>query len=423
MILVVAKHHVKDLALAGAGRLRIEWAEAQMPVLRLIRERFRAERPLAGVRLAACLHVTSETANLAITLRDGGAELALCASNPLSTQDEVAASLVADYGIPTYAIKGEDEQTYYQHITAALDSRPQLTMDDGADLVTQLHTQRAELLADVLGGTEETTTGVIRLRSMEQGGVLRYPIIAVNEAQTKHMFDNRYGTGQSTLDGILRATNLLLAGRHVVICGYGWCGKGVAMRAKGHGANVIITEVDPTRAIEALMDGHRVMPIAEAAREGDLFVTVTGNLRVISGEHLASMKDGAIVANAGHFNAEIDIDALEQAATSKRRVREFVDEYTYPDGHRVYLLAEGRLINLAAAEGHPAAVMDMSFANQALAAEYMLRHNQELERKVYAVPELIDREIARLKLDSMGVRIDTLTGEQAKYLESWDQGT
>jgi adenosylhomocysteinase len=421
--LAVAKHDIKDIGLAEKGKLRIEWADAQMPVLRLIRERFRKERPLAGVRLAACLHVTTETANLAITLRDGGADLVLCASNPLSTQDDAAASLVADYGIPTFAIKGEDEGTYYQHITAALDSRPQLTMDDGADLVTQLHTQRADLIGDVLGGTEETTTGVIRLRSMEHEGVLRYPIVAVNEALTKHMFDNRYGTGQSTLDGILRATNVLLAGRTVVVCGYGWCGKGVAMRAKGHGANVIITEVDPTRAIEALMDGHRVMPIAEAAREGDLFVTVTGNLNVISGDYLAAMKDGAIVANAGHFNDEIDIPSLERLAKNRRRVREFVDEYTYPDGRRVYLLAEGRLINLSAAEGHPAAVMDMSFANQALAAEYMLRHHQELEHKVYAVPLPIDREIARLKLESMGVRIDTLTAEQAKYLESWEQGT
>jgi len=418
-----AKHDVKDLGLAEHGRLRIEWAEAQMPVLRLIRARFGKERPLAGARLAACLHVTSETANLAITLRDGGADVVLCASNPLSTQDDVAASLVADYGIPTFAIKGEDDKTYYQHLTAALDSRPNLTMDDGADLVTQLHTQRADLLAEVLGGTEETTTGVIRLRSMAHDGVLRYPIIAVNEALTKHMFDNRYGTGQSTLDGILRATNMLLAGRNVVVCGYGWCGKGVAMRAKGHGANVIVTEVEPTRALEALMDGHRVMPIADAAREGDLFVTVTGDLKVISGEHLAAMKDGAIVANAGHFNAEIDIDALEQGSKSKRRVRDFVDEYLYPDGRRVFLLGEGRLINLAAAEGHPAAVMDMSFANQALAAEHMMRHHGDLERKVYAVPEPIDREIARLKLESLGVRIDKLTAEQSKYLESWDQGT
>jgi adenosylhomocysteinase len=420
---VDSKHHVKDLGLADEGKLHIEWAEAQMPVLRLIRERFSRERPLEGVRVAACLHVTSETANLVITLRDGGADVTLCASNPLSTQDDVASALVAHYGIPTFAIKGEDEQTYYQHITATLDTRPQLTMDDGADLVTLLHTQRAELLADVVGGTEETTTGVIRLRSMANDGVLRYPIVAVNEALTKHMFDNRYGTGQSTLDGILRATNVLLAGRTVVVCGYGWCGKGVAMRAKGHGANVIVCEVDPTRGIEALMDGHRVMPIAQAAREGDIFVTVTGNLKVLSGEHLASMRDGAMVANAGHFNAEIDIEAMEAVAKNKRRVREFVDEYTYPDGHRVYLLGEGRLINLAAAEGHPAAVMDMSFANQALAAEYMLRHNAELERRVYAVPEPIDREIARLKLESMGVRIDTLTAEQAKYLESWDQGT
>ena len=421
--MAVANHDVRDLALAGSGKLRIEWAEAQMPVLRLIRERFQQERPLAGVRLAACLHVTSETANLAITLRDGGAEVTLCASNPLSTQDEVAASLVADYGIPTFAIKGEDERTYYQHITATLDVQPQLTMDDGADLVSQLHTKRADLLPHVLGGTEETTTGVIRLRSMAADGVLKYPIIAVNEAMTKHMFDNRYGTCQSTIDGIVRATNMLLAGRNLVVCGYGWCGKGVAMRAKGLGANVIVTEIDPIRALEALMDGHRVMPIAEAAREGDLFVTVTGDLKVISGEHLAAMKDGAIVANSGHFNAEIDIESLEKAATKRRKVREFVEEFTYPDGHRVYLLGDGRLINLAAAEGHPASVMDMSFANQALAAEYMLRHHGELERQVYAVPEPMDREIARLKLESTGVRIDTLTAEQTKYLESWDQGT
>jgi adenosylhomocysteinase len=421
--LAVANHSVKDLALAGPGKLRIEWAEAQMPVLRLIKERFQKERPLAGVRLAACLHVTSETANLAITLRDGGAQVVLCASNPLSTQDEVAASLVADYGIATYAIKGEDEATYYQHITAVLNQQPQLTMDDGADLVTQLHTKRADLLGEVLGGTEETTTGVIRLRSMAAEGVLKYPIVAVNEAMTKHMFDNRYGTGQSTLDGIIRATNMLLAGRHLVVCGYGWCGKGVAMRAKGMGANVIVTEVDPIRALEALMDGHRVMPMAEAAREGDIFVTVTGDLKVISGAHMAAMKDGAIVANSGHFNAEIDIEALEQAATKRRPVREFVEEFTYPDGHRIYLLGDGRLINLAAAEGHPASVMDMSFANQALAAEYMLRHHAELERKVYAVPEPMDREIARLKLESMGVRVDALTAEQSKYLDSWDQGT
>jgi adenosylhomocysteinase len=421
--LALVKHHVKDLALADSGRLHIAWAEAQMPVLRRIRERFRQERPLAGVRLSACLHVTSETANLAITLREGGAEVALCASNPLSTQDDVAASLVVDYGIPTFAIKGEDETTYYEHIAAALEHQPHLTMDDGADLVTTLHTRRADLVDNVVGGTEETTTGVIRLRSMARDGVLRYPIIAVNEAQTKHLFDNRYGTGQSTLDGIIRATNILLAGRTVVVCGYGWCGKGVAMRARGHGAHVIVTEVDPTRALEALMDGYRVMPIAEAAREGDVFITVTGNLKVITGEHLAQMKDGAIVANAGHFDAEIDIPALERAALRKRRVRPFVDEYTYPDGRRVYLLGEGRLVNLAAAEGHPAAVMDMSFANQALAAEYILRHGRELERRVYPVPEEIDREIARLKLDSLGVRIDTLTPEQAKYLASWEQGT
>jgi adenosylhomocysteinase len=420
---VQIKHHVKDLGLADSGKLHIEWAGAQMPVLELIRARFERERPLKGVRLAACLHVTSETANLVIALRDGGADVTLCASNPLSTQDDVAAGLVAHYGIPTFAIKGEDEPTYYSHITATLDSKPQLTMDDGADLVSQLHTQRADLLPGVIGGTEETTTGVIRLRSMAKDGVLKYPIVAVNEAMTKHMFDNRYGTGQSTLDGILRATNVLLAGRTLVVCGYGWCGKGVAMRAKGHGANVVVCEVDPIRGIEALMDGHRVMPIADAAREGDIFVTVTGNLKVLDGKHVAAMKDGAMVANAGHFNAEIDIEAMERDARGKRRVRDFVEEYTYPDGHRVYLLGEGRLINLAAAEGHPAAVMDMSFANQALAAEYMLQHSKELQPQVYAVPEPMDREIARLKLESMGVKLDTLTAEQAKYLDSWDQGT
>lgn len=416
------EYDVKDLQLAEEGRLRIEWAEAQMPVLRLVRERFERERPLAGLRLAACLHVTSETANLAITLKAGGADVALCASNPLSTQDDVAAALVKVYGIPTFAIKGEDDATYYSHLQDLIARRPQLTMDDGADLVTQLHTKHAELIPTVLGGTEETTTGVIRLRAMANDGVLKYPIIAVNEAFTKHMFDNRYGTGQSTLDGILRATNMLLAGRTVVVCGYGWCGKGVAMRAKGHGANVVVTEVDPTRALEALMDGQRVLPIADAAREGDLFVTVTGNKHVISGSHLASMKDGAIVANSGHFNAEIDLPSLERD-TTKRRVRDFVDEFRYPDGHRVYVLGDGRLINLAAAEGHPAAVMDMSFANQALGGEYMLRHHSELAKQVYAVPLDIDREIARLKLASLGISIDTLTAEQAKYLESWDEGT
>ncbi|HEY8477586.1 MAG TPA: adenosylhomocysteinase, partial [Chloroflexota bacterium] len=379
-------HDVRDLALAPRGKLRIEWAEGQMPVLRLIRERFRQERPLDGLRVAACLHVTTETANLAITLRDGGARVALCASNPLSTQDDVAASLVADYGISVFAIRGEDSATYYRHIESALAIKPHITMDDGADLVTTLHTKRPELAEQVVGGTEETTTGVIRLRSMAKNGVLKYPIIAVNEAQTKYLFDNRYGTGQSTIDGILRATNVLLAGKNFVVSGYGWVGRGVALRARGMGANVIITEVDPIRALEALMDGYRVMPMAEAARVGDIFVTTTGNLHAIDAEHLAVMKDGALVANSGHFNVEINIEAMEAAAVQKRRVRDNVDEYTYSDGRRLYLLGEGRLINLAAAEGHPAAVMDMSFANQARAVEYLRQHAGQLQRQVYPVP-------------------------------------
>jgi len=414
---------IKSIELADMGKKRLEWANQSMKVLQSIRKEFIKNQPLKGMRVAACLHVTAETANLAITLRDGGAEVALCASNPLSTQDDIAAVLVRDYNIPVFAIKGEDNETYYSHLTAALETKPNITMDDGADLVSVLLSKRTDLVPHVIGGTEETTTGVIRLRSMAKDNVLKYPIVAVNEAMTKHMFDNRYGTGQSTIDGVIRATNILLAGRHVVVSGYGWCGKGVAMRAKGLGANVIVTEIDPIRGLEALMDGHRVMTIAEAARQGDLFITVTGDKHVLSGDHLAAMKDGAIVANSGHFNAEIEIEAMEQAAKSKRRVREFVDEFTYPDGHRVYLLGEGRLINLAAAEGHPAAVMDMSFANQALAAEYMLRHSKELENTVYAVPEPIDREIARIKLESLGVQLDVLTAEQAKYLESWDEGT
>ncbi len=416
-------YDVKDLALADKGQLRIEWAEQDMPVLRLIRERFAREKPLEGVRLAACLHVTTETANLAITLKAGGAQVALCASNPLSTQDDVAAALVKHHGIPVFAIKGEDHDTYYKHIHAVLDIQPHITMDDGADLVSTLHAQRQELLPNVRGGTEETTTGVIRLRAMAKDGVLRYPIIAVNDADTKHLFDNRYGTGQSTIDGILRATNILLAGRTVVVAGYGWCGRGVAMRAKGMGAHVIVTETDPLRALEAVMDGYQVMPMADAARVGDVFVTLTGDIHVIREEHFAVMKSGAIVANSGHFNVEIDIDALERMKTSKRRIREFVDEYVLPDGRKIFLLGEGRLINLAAAEGHPASVMDMSFANQALSAEYIHRHAHTLEKQVYRVPVELDKQIARLKLDAMGIRIDTLTPEQQEYLTSWEMGT
>jgi len=417
-------YDVKDLNLAPAGRLRIEWAEREMPVLRRIRERFAREKPLAGVRLSACLHITTETANLAHTLQAGGAEVVLTASNPLSTQDDVAAALVSYHEIPVFAIKGEDNETYYKHIHAALDHRPQITMDDGADLVSTLHKDRTELIGDVIGGTEETTTGVIRLRAMAQDGVLRYPIVAVNDAMTKHLFDNRYGTGQSTLDGVVRATNVLIAGKTVVIAGYGWCSRGIAMRAKGLGANVIVTEVTPLRALEAVMDGYRVMPMQEAAPIGDFFVTSTGDINVVDRHHFEAMKDGAIVANSGHFNVEINIPALEEMAKDPpRRVRPFVDEYTLPDGRRIFLLAEGRLVNLAAAEGHPSAVMDMSFANQALCAEYILRHAEELERTVYAVPEAIDQEIARIKLQAMGVKIDVLTPEQEKYLASWEEGT
>jgi adenosylhomocysteinase len=414
---------VKDLNLAEKGKRKIEWANQQMPVLQLIRKRFIKEQPLKGVRLAACLHVTSETANLAITLRDGGADVVLCASNPLSTQDEVAASLVKDYSIPTYAIKGEDNATYYAHLNAALDSKPQITMDDGADLVTSLLTKRTDLIPGVIGGTEETTTGVIRLRAMANDGTLKFPVIAVNDAQTKHFFDNRYGTGQSTIDGILRATNLLIAGLKVVVGGYGWCGKGVAMRAKGLGADVIVTETNAVRALEAVMDGFRVMPMAEAAKVGDIFVTVTGNKSILTGDHFSRMKDGAVICNAGHFNVEIDIPALERLSSGKRPARPFVDEYSLKDGRRIYLLGEGRLINLAAAEGHPAAVMDMSFANQALAAEYMIKNSSELKNQVYPVPEDIDRHIAKLKLESMGVQIDKLTPEQEQYLASWSEGT
>ena len=417
------KGDVKDISLADAGKRKIEWAQQQMPVLQIIRKRFIKEQPLKGLRVSACLHVTSETANLAITLRDGGADLVLCASNPLSTQDEVAASLVKDYSIPTYAIKGEDNATYYAHLSAGVEHKPQITMDDGADLVTTLLTKSAHLVPNVIGGTEETTTGVIRLRAMAKDGTLKYPVIAVNDAETKHFFDNRYGTGQSTIDGIIRATNLLIAGMKVVVAGYGWCGKGVAMRAKGLGADVIVTEVNAVRAIEAVMDGFRVMPMVDAARLGDIFVTVTGNKSVLTGEHFERMKDGAVICNSGHFNVEIDIPSLEKMSTSKRVARPFVDEYSVKDGRRIHLLGEGRLINLAAAEGHPAAVMDMSFANQALSAEYILKHASELKPQVYVVPEAIDREIARLKLDSMGVKMDKLTPEQELYLASWSEGT
>jgi adenosylhomocysteinase len=414
---------VRDRGLAAKGRLRIEWASQWMPVLRLIRKRFIKERPLEGIRISACLHVTTETANLAMTLRDGGANVVLCASNPLSTQDDAAASLVVDYGIPVFAIKGEDTNTYYSHIVSALEQRPQITMDDGADLVTTILTKRQELVPEVLGGTEETTTGVIRLRSMAKEGVLKYPIIAVNDADTKHLFDNRYGTGQSTVDGILRATNLLFAGLRVVVSGYGWCGRGVAMRARGLGAEVVVTEVNPTRALEAVMDGYRVMPMGEAAKIGDLFITLTGNKSILTSEHFERMKDGAVVCNSGHFNVEIDIPALEKMSVAKRRTREFVDEYTLRDGRKLYLLGEGRLINLAAAEGHPAVVMDMSFADQALSVEYLVKHAQKLEPKVYPVPAEIDREVARLKLESLGVAIDKLTPEQEEYLASWSEGT
>ena len=414
---------VKDISLSARGKDRIEWAAKEMPVLRLIRDRFAKDLPLKGIRMSGCLHITTETANLAITLKAGGADLVLCASNPLSTQDDVAAALMSIYGISTYAIKGEDEQTYYRHINAVLDHKPQMTMDDGCDLVSTIHTTRKELIPDIIGGMEETTTGVIRLRSMEKNGVLKFPVLAVNESDTKHMFDNRYGTGQSAIDAIIRSTNILLAGRTFVVCGYGWCGRGVASRAHGMGANVVVTEVDATRALEAAMDGYRVMPIIEAAAIGDIFVTVTGNVNVLDVAHLERMKDGAIVANAGHFNAEINIPGLEKLATAKRRVRDFVDEYTYEDGRRVHLLAEGRLVNLSAAEGHPASVMDMSFANQALGSEYMLRQAAQLQPRVYTLPAELDKEIARIKLLAMGIRIDSLTPEQDKYLNSWESGT
>jgi adenosylhomocysteinase len=416
------RFEIRDPTLASVGRDRIAWAEREMPVLRQIRERFARERPLSGSRIAACLHVTSETAALVRTLMAGGGEVALCASNPLSTQDEVAAAL-AEEGVRVFAVRGEDRETYYRHIQQALEIEPHLTLDDGADLVTTLHRERTNLLGTVVGGTEETTTGVLRLRAMAREGILRYPIVAVNDAKTKHWFDNRYGTGQSALDGILRATNLLLAGRKVVVCGYGACGRGVAARARGLGAHVIVTEVDPLPALEAVMDGFAVMPSLEAARVGEVFVTVTGNRGVLRREHFEEMRDGAVLANAGHFNVEIDLDALQAMSVRRRRVREHVDEYTLPDGRRLYVLAEGRLVNLAAAEGHPAAVMDMSFANQALCVEWLVRAGRDLPPQVYPVPEEIDRQVAALKLRAMGVRIDELTPEQRAYLESWWEGT
>ena len=417
------RNDVKDLALAPEGIRRIEWADRQMPVLRAIRDRFETEQPLAGYRVSACLHVTTETANLMRTLKAGGADVVLCASNPLSTQDDVAAALVDEYDISTFAIKGEDNDTYYSHIEAAVDHRPHITMDDGADVIGVLHSHRREQLGDVIAGTEETTTGVIRLKALERDGKLGFPVVAVNEARTKHLFDNRYGTGQSTIDGIIRATNVLLAGRAFVVAGYGWCGRGVAMRAKGMGAHVIVTEVDPMKAIEAVMDGFPVMPMDQAARVGEIFVTATGDKSVIAKQHFELMKDGAILANTGHFNVEIEIPALRALATSTRQAREFVEEFVLADGRRVYLLADGRLVNLSAAEGHPAQVMDMSFANQALSAEWVIQNAASLERTVYVVPKEIDDEIARLKLETMGVSIDQLTAEQAKYLASWDEGT
>jgi len=416
-------HDVKDLGLAAAGKARIEWADRDMPVLISIRERFEKEKPLEGVRISACLHVTTETANLMRALKAGGADIVLCASNPLSTQDDVAASLVADYGIRTYAIKGEDTQTYYGHIDAAIDHKPQITMDDGADVVGRIHAQRTEALADIIGGTEETTTGVIRLRAMSADGALKFPIVSVNDANTKHLFDNRYGTGQSTLDGVIRATNRLIAGRTVVVSGYGWCGRGIAMRASGLGGNVIVCEVDPLRALEAVMDGYRVMPAVEAARLADIWLTVTGDINVIGADSIDALKDGAIIANSGHFNVEINIPHLRATAVSEREVRPLVEEFTFADGRVVHLLADGRLVNLSCAEGHPASVMDMSFANQALSAEYMVKNHESLEPGVYPVPADIDAEIARLKLLSMGVTIDTLTAEQEHYLASWNEGT
>jgi len=415
-------HHVKDMGLVKKGRQRIEWAETEMPVLQRIRARFGAERPLKDVRIAACLHVTTETAGLMRTLAAAGAQVRLCASNPLSTQDDVAAALVEEQ-ISVFAIKGEDRDTYYRHIHQALDLKPHFTMDDGADLVSTIHAERTDLLADIVAGTEETTTGVIRLRAMARDGALRYPIIAINDAKTKHLFDNRYGTGQSTIDGLLRATNLLLAGKTFVVCGYGSCGRGLALRARGMGAQVVVTEVSPLHALEAVMEGYAVMPMAEAAKFGDLFITVTGNRSVLRREHFEVMKDGAVLANSGHFNVEIDIPALRDMTASSREVREFVQEYRLADGRRLYLLAEGRLLNLAAAEGHPAAVMDMSFANQALSLEYLARQGKELTPNVYSVPVDIDQAVARLKLEAMDVHVDELTAEQRKYLQSWEEGT
>jgi adenosylhomocysteinase len=416
-------YDIKDIGLAAQGVLHIEWADMHMPVLAAIRERFAKERPLEGIRVGACLHVTTETANLMRTLVAGGADVVLCASNPLSTQDDVAAALVKEYGVRVYAIKGEDEKTYYAHINACVDHRPNITMDDGADVIGVLHGERPDMASEIIGGTEETTTGVIRLKALEAEGGLMFPVVAVNEANTKHMFDNRYGTGQSTLDGVIRATNMLIAGSTVCIAGYGWCGRGLATRMKGHGADVIVLEVDPLKAIEAVMDGFRVMPIAEAAKVARLFVTATGDIHVIRKEHFEAMQDGAIVANTGHFNVEIDIPALESLSVKRRMVREYVEEFTLADGRRIYLLADGRLVNLAAAEGHPAAVMDMSFANQSLSAEFMVKNHASLEKKVYVVPRAIDDEIARVKLETMGVGIDVLTSEQAAYLASWNQGT
>lgn len=417
------KHDVKDKNLTSQGIQRIKWAEREMPVLRLIRERFLKDKPLKGLKIAACLHVTTETANLAITLRDGGAEVYLCASNPLSTQDDVAAALVYEYGIPTFAIKGEDRDTYYNHILAVLETKPHITMDDGADLVATLHGERTDLMENIIGGTEETTTGVIRLKSLAEEGNLKYPVVAVNDADTKHFFDNRYGTGQSTLDGITRATNVLWAGKTVVVIGYGWCGRGVASRASGMGAKTIVCEVDPIRALEAAMDGHQVMKMEQASQVGDIFITLTGGMKAIDRKHTELMKDGAILANSGHFNVEIDIEGIEEIADSKTQVREFVDQYTLPEGKKIYLLGEGRLINLAAAEGHPSAVMDMSFADQSLSAEFMAKNYTNLQNDVYVVPKEIDEEVGKLKLSSMGIEIDTLTEEQNIYLNSWDVGT
>lgn len=416
-------YDIQDIALAQKGLDRIEWAEQSMPVLRLIRERFEKEKPLDGTRIAACLHVTTETANLARALKAGGAEVRMCASNPLSTQDDVAASLVKDFEISVFAIRGEDNDTYYSHLQSALEMKPQITMDDGADLVTAVLSNRKDLIPGIIGSTEETTTGIIRLRSMAREGILRFPVMAVNDADTKHLFDNRYGTGQSTLDGIIRATNLLLAGTPFVVVGYGWCGKGVAMRARGMGAHVMVTEVDPLRALEAIMDGFQVVSMAEAVKTGKIFVTLTGNKHVLAKEHFDQMVDGAVISNSGHFNVEIDIPALESLSKEKRKIREFVEEYVMKDGRRIYLLGEGRLINLAAAEGHPASVMDMSFANQSLAAEYLVKNHGDLKAQVYPVPAEIDQEIARLKLSSMGVEIDKLTDEQETYLNSWAEGT